>query len=167
MSIINNKVQVIFKNGQKENYDLSVPAEKQSFEKKYEANKEPNALPKVQQYATTSIKAADMATARIVEKDVLAVVNADAIVESTDAVTVNADAVAASTDAFTVSADAVTIENSDQKQLILLDGKEISLSAYHKPLKGTFRIVTLSKAEAVKKYGAKGKSGAMEITTQK
>jgi hypothetical protein len=166
MSIINKKVQVILKNGQKENYDLSVPADKEIFEKKYEANKELNPLPKIPSYATASITAADMATARIVEKDALAV-NSDAVVASTDAVTVNADAVAASTDAFTVSADAVTIENSDKKQLILLDGKEISLSAYHKPMKGTFSLVTLTKAEAVKKYGAKGKNGAMEITTQK
>lgn len=51
------------------------------------------------------------------------------------------------------------------KQLIILDGKEIPAGL--KKLKGTFRIITLSKEDAVKKYGEKAKEGAIEITTIK
>ncbi|MCX6317403.1 MAG: hypothetical protein NTW29_08950 [Bacteroidetes bacterium] len=49
------------------------------------------------------------------------------------------------------------------KKLVIVDGKEQELST--KPLKGSFKICTLTEAEAVKKYGEKGKNGAVEITT--
>jgi beta-lactamase regulating signal transducer with metallopeptidase domain len=57
------------------------------------------------------------------------------------------------------------IEITDSKRLVLLDGKEITGGS--KQLTGNYKIVTLSKEEAVKKYGNKGKNGATLITTNK
>lgn len=55
----------------------------------------------------------------------------------------------------------INITRNDK--LVLLDGKEKPAGAIH--LKGNFKVRTLSEEEAVKKYGEKGKKGALEITT--
>jgi beta-lactamase regulating signal transducer with metallopeptidase domain len=64
-----------------------------------------------------------------------------------------------------LTAKSSIIEMTDEKRLVLLDGKE--LPANRKKLAGSFNIVTLNKTDAVKKYGDKGKNGVIEITTVK
>lgn len=54
----------------------------------------------------------------------------------------------------------------DEKQYILVDGKEFNPRNGEK-LKGTFRITFLDKKEAEKKFGAKGKNGAIIAETIK
>lgn len=58
-----------------------------------------------------------------------------------------------------------TIELNDSKQLVVLDGKE--LPADQRKLRGSFNVVTLTKEQAIKKYGDKGKNGVTELTTLK
>ena len=83
---------------------------------------------------------------------------------TTDKVYITANEVRQSAnDKNTVSVTAAEVEMKNNKELILLDGRE--LPADKRKLSGTFQIVTLSKDEATKKYGDKGKNGAMEITT--
>lgn len=62
-----------------------------------------------------------------------------------------------------VSSPSIDLHNS--KQLLLLDGKEIPATV--KKLEGAYKVVSLTKEEAVKKYGEKGKNGVVEITTVK
>jgi len=57
------------------------------------------------------------------------------------------------------------VDTKDKKGLIILDGKEVSPEV--KELRGTFTLITLTKEEAIKKYGEKGKDGVIEITTVK
>lgn len=57
------------------------------------------------------------------------------------------------------------LDTKNSKKLVILDGKE--LPATVKNLSGSYRIITLTKEEAVKKYGEKGKNGVMEMTTIK
>ena len=63
----------------------------------------------------------------------------------------------------TVTLKEAAIEIKNHKELILLDGRELPTD--RRKLYGTFNIITLSKEEATKKYGDKGKNGAMEIST--
>lgn len=58
-----------------------------------------------------------------------------------------------------------TISYTETDKLVVLDGKELSDSEKGKKLKGNFRVITLSKTDAVKKFGEKGKNGAVLITT--
>ena len=58
----------------------------------------------------------------------------------------------------------ITDASAGQK-LVILDGKEINAAEMTLKLKGNYNIVTLTPEEAVKKYGAKGKNGAMIIKT--
>ncbi len=51
------------------------------------------------------------------------------------------------------------------QKLIILDGKDITPTDNTFTLKGNYNIVTLTPEEAVKKYGEKGKYGAMIIKT--
>ncbi|MEQ1675713.1 MAG: M56 family metallopeptidase [Chitinophagaceae bacterium] len=60
-----------------------------------------------------------------------------------------------------------SISITESKKLVVMDGKELPASAESRKLNGTFKLLTLTKEEAVKKYGEKGKNGAIEITTVK
>ena len=83
---------------------------------------------------------------------------------TTDKVIITANEVRQSVtekNAITVKVGDIEMKNS--KELVLLDGKE--LPADKRMLSGTFNVVTLTKDEATKKYGDKGKNGAIEIRT--
>ena len=83
---------------------------------------------------------------------------------TTDKVIITANEVRQSVtekNAITVKVGDIEMKNS--KELVLLDGKE--LPADKRMLSGTFNVVTLTKDEATKKYGDKGKNGAIEMRT--
>ena len=200
INVSNNKATVILKNGNKENYDLSKPAEKEAFEKKYgKVLPAPPQAPAATGSYSPTVSAVGhgsstsgkpvyivngvLATvaeinaiepARIARVDVLKGDKATAaygskakdgavlITTSTNEPVV-VTGYRSSDDAMTEPMTEIAVKN--RNELIILDGKELADRSTN--LRGTFRIVTLTKEEAVKKYGEKGKNGAMEITTIK
>ena len=53
-----------------------------------------------------------------------------------------------------------------EQSLVIMNGKEAALNKSFADIKGgTYKLVMLRPTEAVKKYGAKGKFGAVEIQT--
>ena len=240
ISVHNDKVTVQLKNGTKENYDLSIPAQKESFEKKYGKLLPPppppppparqsagiavdasetgiierpvvtdiryspgrkttpraiagNPLVIVDGVLTTKAALADIKPEVIASVDVLKGSKAiaaygqpakdGAVIITTRAGagysndlttagsegagsaagTVGVTGPARVENALIVNSPGIEMKNS--KQLVILDGKELSLD--QKTFKGSFNITSLSKEEAMKKYGEKGKNGAMILTTIK
>jgi TonB-dependent SusC/RagA subfamily outer membrane receptor len=84
---------------------------------------------------------------------------------SEDKMYITAKEVNKSDDRNEVTVYSPDIEMTNSKKLVILDGKE--LPAGKKKLTGTFNLVTLTKEQAIKKYGEKGKNGVIEITTLK
>ena len=63
-----------------------------------------------------------------------------------------------------ISADVIDIRNNPP--LVIINGKEADLSKdFVAGRKAKMKVVSLEKEEAVKKYGTKGKNGAIEIST--
>lgn len=230
INVTNDKVTVWLKNGTKENYDLDVPAQKDTFEKKYGRLPEPPPPPPAPSRASTSISP----SVEVVEvretrasgisryapgsrvevrslnanplvlldgvettKAGLEDINPDAIksvnvlkgkraiarfgekgkdgvievetrpieISSDEMIITSAESAEPVKVVNAVIVNSPSIEMRNNKELVILDGKE--LPAERKKLTGTFNIVTISKDDAVKKYGEKGKNGVVEITTVK
>ncbi len=98
------------------------------------------------------------------------------ITSGTPAATVAGPGEVVISDAYSVTSDkdnkqlwleSPSISITESKKLVVMDGKELPASAERRNLNGTFKLLTLTKEEAVKKYGEKGKNGAIEITTVK
>jgi hypothetical protein len=85
------------------------------------------------------------------------------VITKNDVITISGEAVMANNDKNSVTVKSSVIEMKEEKKLVILDGKQ--LPADRKKLTGTFNLITLTKEDAVKKYGDKGKNGAIEITT--
>jgi hypothetical protein len=217
--IKNKKVTILLKNGQQENYDLNIDAQRAVFEKKYGKMPEKSAPSeklhghvepvvsinvKGEQASssfslnntanTTSKKSlpenllyvldgviVDKAAFEKVSPEAIAAIDilkgASAVAKYGDKAKEGAILVTTKTADITIAAAEVSrvdnsltakssiIEMTDEKRLVVLDGKE--LPADRKKLTGSFNIVTLNKTDAVKKYGDKGKNGVIEITTVK
>lgn len=227
ININNDKATVWLKNGIKENYDLTIRAQKENFENKYGNIIPPPPPPP----AKASIVEVPAPVSVIEERKVLSATGSVTIIErpakistsiqgnplyvldgaiinkaildnlnpatiatidvlkgssatalygdkasegviviktkaaaATDKVYITANEVHQSgNDKNTLTLKAAEIEMKNSKELVILDGKE--LPADRKKLSGTFNVVTLTKDEATKKYGDKGKKGVMEITT--
>lgn len=76
-----------------------------------------------------------------------------------------AESVTRDNNAVSVTSSSISLGNSNQ--LVMLDGKEVPNTGKPRSFSGTYKLVTLTKEEAVKKYGEKGKNGAVEMTTIK
>jgi hypothetical protein len=136
LNIDNNKATIWLKNGQQEKYDLNNAEEKEKFEKKY--GKHELAAP-VPEGAFSGKK--DAAKAGLLAADQI-------------------DAVAVRDHNITYTGEVKILSS---KRLAILDGKELGRNP--EKLNGKFKISSLNKEEAVKKYGSKGENGAIELTT--
>jgi BlaR1 peptidase M56/CarboxypepD_reg-like domain len=87
------------------------------------------------------------------------------VVTKNEVISISGEAVMVDKDKNDVTVKSSVIEMKEEKKLVILDGKQ--LPANRKKLTGTFNLITLTKEDAVKKYGDKGKNGAIEITTLK
>jgi BlaR1 peptidase M56/CarboxypepD_reg-like domain len=85
------------------------------------------------------------------------------VITKNDVITISGDAAMANKEKNNVAVKQSVIEMKEEKRLVILDGKQ--LPADRRKLTGTFNLVTLTSQDAVKKYGDKGKNGAIEITT--
>lgn len=235
ININNDKATVTLKNGEKENYDLSKPDQKATFEKKYgeftpgtpvppapvlelreapvpgratgtvriaskTTNNEETVYVNDKQYvpskkingnpliildgevlkdgdirnidpntiASIDVLKGESATSAYGEKgmDGVIIIKSKTYHSVKDDVLITAKEVRVDSEKkYEMVVDSPTIELNNSKQLVFLDGKE--LPADQRKLSGSFNIVTLTKEQAIKKYGDKGKNGVTELTTLK
>jgi BlaR1 peptidase M56/CarboxypepD_reg-like domain len=227
LDLKNNKATILLYNGQQENYDLNIDAQKAGFEKKYgkirkaatapaklqgqvapavninakDENKTSSftfnsgdnrnsskSLPEnllyildgvitdkiaIEKLSPESIDAIDVlkgntAVAKYGDKakdGAIVITTKAGVITKNDVILLSGEAVMADKDKNNVTVKSSVIEMKEEKKLVILDGKQ--LPADRKKLTGTFNLITLTKEDAVKKYGDKGKNGAIEITTLK
>ncbi len=205
ITVNNEKATVVLKTGKKEEYDLSDPKQKKSFEDKYDLPEPP-----VPPAAPTALDALDAPPVPDARKAATALdalkaplpplppksptaldalnappvppkppkapkkgtttmlINADTLVWASGkgilTLKGNASMQTGVTNDIHISADAIEMRNNPP--LVLINGKEADLSKdFVAGKKSKMKLVSLEKDEAIKKYGTKGKNGAIEITT--
>jgi beta-lactamase regulating signal transducer with metallopeptidase domain len=118
-------------------------------------------------YAIENLNPQSIATIDILKGATAVAKYGDKAKEGVIVITTKTDLLITTTDDFkennSITTKSSVTELHTEKRLVVLDGKE--LPANTKKITGSFNIVTLSKADAEKKYGDKGKNGVLEITT--
>ena len=179
VTVKNNIATVTLKNGKQEVYTLSLSPEKKAFEERCGIKEE--------EVAVTEVRVADVQTLTIAE-EVKVIEEAKPVITTTNNInsvqevriaanvknTVSSTNPVESNIATVVEEPIVAIERKilhlggltilDEGQYILLDGKEVKTDSYGK-LTGPYRISFVEKKDAEKKYGAKGKNGAIILDT--
>jgi beta-lactamase regulating signal transducer with metallopeptidase domain len=187
ITVNNEKATVVLKTGKKEEYDLADPKQKKTFEEKYDLP-EPPALP----VAPTALGELDAPLPPLPPQSPTGVkhpaappvppkppkapkkgtttmlINADTLVWASGkgilTLKGNATLQTGIISDINISADAIDIRNNPP--LVIINGKEADLSKdFVAGRKAKMKVVNLDKDEAVKKYGTKGKNGAIEIST--
>lgn len=189
ITVNNEKATVVLKTGKKEEYDLSDPKQKKSFEDKYDLPEPPAPpaaptalgeldapLPPLPPQSPTGVK--HPAAPPVPPKPPKApkkgsttmMINADTLVWASEkgilTLKGNATMQTGATNDINISADAIELKNNPP--LVIINGKEADLSKdFVAGKKSKMKVVSLEKDEAVKKYGTKGKNGAIEISTSR
>jgi beta-lactamase regulating signal transducer with metallopeptidase domain len=186
ITVNNEKATVVLKTGKKEEYDLSDPKQKKSFEDKYDLPEPPSPpaaptnldeldapLPPLPPQKAKGVKHPAPPVPPQPPKapkkgSTTMLITADTLVWASGkgALTLKGNATLQSGPAgdISFSADAINLYNNPP--LVLINGKEADLSKdFVAGKKSKMQVVNLDKNEAVKKYGTKGKNGAIEITT--
>lgn len=187
ITVNNEKATVVLKTGKKEEYDLSDPKQKKTFEDKYDLPEPPPPppaptnleeldapLPPLPPQSPTGVK--HPAAPPVPPKPPKApkkgtttmLINADTLVWASGkgilTLKGNASLQTGTTSDINISADAIDIRNNPP--LVIINGKEADLSKdFVAGRKAKMKVVSLDKDEAIKKYGTKGKNGAIEIST--
>lgn len=187
ITVNNEKATVVLKTGKKEEYDLSDPKQKKSFEDKYDLPEPPTPpaaptalgeldapLPPLPPQSPTGVK--HPAAPPVPPKPPKApkkgtttmLINADTLVWASGkgilTLKGNATLQTGTTSDINISADAIDIRNNPP--LVIINGKEADLNKdFVAGRKAKMKVVSLDKDEAIKKYGTKGKNGAIEIST--
>lgn len=150
----NDHAVVVLKNGDREKYDLAKPQEKEAFQKKY--GKSLPAPPAPPAVAPAPPRAPSFRTMTIM---------ADSIVWTSRERTLSFSGKAIIDDnkeKVTILASFINLQ--DDHSLVMINGKEAAGARDYTNYKGgTYRLKSLSIPEALKKYGEKGKKGALEI----
>lgn len=187
ITVNNEKATVVLKTGKKEEYDLSDPKQKKTFEDKYDLPEPPPPppaptnleeldapLPPLPPQSATGVK--HPAAPPVPPKPPKApkkgtttmLINADTLVWASGKgiLTLEGNATLQTGTTNDVSITASTINLKNNPPLVLVNGKEADLSKdFVAGKKSKMKVVSLDKDEAVKKYGTKGKNGAIEIST--
>lgn len=187
ITVNNEKATVVLKTGKKEEYDLSDPKQKKSFEDKYDLPEPPAPpaaptalgeldapLPPLPPQSPTGVK--HPAAPPVPPKPPKApkkrtttmLINADTLVWASGKgiLTLKGNATLQTGTPQDISITASTINLKNNPPLVLVNGKEADLSKdFVAGKKSKMKVVSLEKDEAVKKYGSKGKNGAIEIST--
>lgn len=187
ITVNNEKATVVLKTGKKEEYDLSDPKQKKTFEDKYDLPEPPPPpaaptalgeldapLPPLPPQSPTGVK--HPAAPPVPPKPPKApkkgtttmLINADTLVWASGKgiLTLKGNATLQTGTPQDVSITASTINLKNNPPLVLVNGKEADLSKdFVAGKKAKMKVVSLDKDEAVKKYGTKGKNGAIEIST--
>ncbi len=187
ITVNNEKATVVLKTGKKEEYDLSDPKQKKNFEDKYDLPEPPAPpaaptalgeldapLPPLPPQSPTGVK--NPAAPPVPPKPPKApkkgsttmLINADTLVWASGkgilTLKGNATMQTGITSDINISADAIELKNNPP--LVIINGKEADLSKdYVAGRKSKMKLVSLDKDDAIKKYGTKGKNGAIEIST--
>lgn len=187
ITVNNEKATVVLKTGKKEEYDLSDPKQKKTFEDKYDLPEPPPPppaptnleeldapLPPLPPQSATGVK--HPAAPPVPPKPPKApkkgsttmLINADTLVWASGkgilTLKGNATMQTGTTSDINISADAIDIRNNPP--LVIINGKEADLSKdFVAGKKSKMKVVSLDKDDAIKKYGTKGKNGAIEIST--
>lgn len=170
--ITDTKAVMHMRNGKTEEYDLTNEKERQAFEKKFgkiiKLGTPAEGVYSVITLAEPSISK----TVAVPAKEVTVTTNTKNSMNATNKV---ATTVAVSPLEESEVVEAVTVTERrilnlggltviDEGQYILLDNKEVKRDAYDK-LRGPYRISFLDRSAAEKKYGDKGKNGAILLQT--
>ena len=179
VTVKNNIATVTLKNGKQEVYTLSLSPEKKAFEERCGIKEE--------EIAVTEVRVANAQTLTTTE-EVKVIEEAKPIITTTNNInsvqevriasnvknTVNSTSPVESNIVTVVEEPIVAIERKilnlggltilDEGQYILLDGKEVLPASYGK-LNGPYRITFVDGKDAEKKYGSKGKNGAILLNT--
>lgn len=147
IQVDNSHAVVLLKNGEKEDYDLGDVKQKAAFQKKYGKELPAPPLPPAAPKATSQ-------TLTIV---------ADSITWAGSDRTLSFTGRAFIDDSQgTISADLVNMKQGNG--LVIINGREADTEKDYINVKGgTYKVTSLSSGEAIKKYGEKGKNGALEI----
>jgi len=187
ITVNNEKATVVLKTGKKEEYDLADPKQKKTFEDKYDLPDPPAPpaaatalgeldapLPPLPPQSPTGVKypAAPPVPPQPPKApkkgSTTMLINADTLVWASGkgilTLKGNATMQTGATNDINISADAIELKNNPP--LVIINGKEADLSKdYVAGRKSKMKLVSLDKDEAIKKYGSKGKNGAIEIST--
>jgi len=177
VTVKNNIATVTLKNGKQEVYTLSLSPEKKAFEERCGIKEEEIAVTEVR--VTDALTTTEEVKVIEVAKPVLATTNninsvQEVRIASNVKNTVNSTNSVESNIATIVEEPTVATERRilhlggltilDDGQYILLDGKEVLPASYGK-LTGPYRIIFVDGKNAEKKYGSKGKNGAILLDT--
>lgn len=208
ITVNNEKATVVLKTGKKEEYDLSDPKQKKTFEDKYDLPEPPTPpaaptvldaldapMPPLPPKSPTALDALDVPMPPLRPKSPTALdalyappvppkppkspkapkkgtttmlINADTLiwVSGKGILTLKGNATLQTGTPQDISITASTINLKNNPPLVLVNGKEADLSKdFVAGKKSKMKVVSLEKDEAVKKYGTKGKNGAIEIST--
>ncbi len=187
ITVNNEKATVVLKTGKKEEYDLSDPKQKKSFEDKYDLPEPPAPpaaptalgeldapLPPLPPQSATGVKhpAAPPVPPQPPKApkkgSTTMLINADTLVWASGKgiLTLKGNATLQTGIPQDVSITASTINLKNNTPLVIVNGKEADLSKdFVAGKKSKMKLVSLEKDEAIKKYGTKGKNGAIEIST--
>lgn len=187
ITVNNEKATVVLKTGKKEEYDLSDPKQKKTFEDKYDLPEPPPPppaptnleeldapLPPLPPQSATGVK--HPAAPPVPPKPPKApkkgtttmLINADTLVWASGKgiLTLKGNATLQTGTTNDISITASTINLKNNPPLVLVNGKEADLSKdFVAGKKSKMKVVSLDKDDAIKKYGTKGKNGAIEIST--
>ena len=179
VTVKNNIATVTLENGKQEVYTLSLSPEKKAFEERCGIKEEEIAVTEVRavdaKTITTSeeVKLVEIANPLLTTtnninsvQEVRIASNVNNTVNSTSPVEVN---IARISEEPTVAIERRILNLGgltilDEGQYILLDGKEVHPTSYGK-LTGPYRITFVDGKNAEKKYGSKGKNGAILLDT--
>ncbi|MBN8674783.1 MAG: hypothetical protein J0L56_11650 [Chitinophagales bacterium] len=187
ITVNNEKATVVLKTGKKEEYDLSDPKQKKSFEDKYDLPEPPvppaaptalgeldAPLPPLPPQSATGVKhpAAPPVPPQPPKApkkgSTTMLINADTLVWASGKgiLTLKGNATLQTGTTNDISITASTINLKNNPPLVIVNGKEADLSKdFVAGKKSKMKLVSLEKDEAIKKYGTKGKNGAIEIST--
>lgn len=187
ITVNNEKATVVLKTGKKEEYDLADPKQKKTFEDKYDLPEPPPPppaptnleeldapLPPLPPQSATGVK--HPAAPPVPPKPPKApkkgtttmLINADTLVWASGKgiLTLKGNATLQTGTTNDISITASTINLKNNPPLVLVNGKEADLSKdFVAGKKSKMKVVSLDKDDAIKKYGTKGKNGAIEIST--
>jgi len=179
VTVKNNIATVTLENGKQEVYSLSLSPEKKAFEERCGIKEEEIAVTEVRAVDAKTITASEEVKVVEIANPVLTTTNninsvQEVRIASNVKNTVNSTRPIESNIATVVEEPIVAIERKilhlggltilDEGQYILLDGKEVHSSSYGK-LTGPYRITFVDGKDAEKKYGSKGKNGAILLNT--